>query len=70
MRLERGRPSAKSKGELTNFMDELVKRINKLEKRIERLEIKNSVEEIADDLYGGAMYLNEATGEIDIDDTY
>lgn len=51
-------------------MDELVKRINKLEKRIERLEIKNSVEEIADDLYGGAMYLNETTGDIEIDDTY
>ena len=51
-------------------MDELVKRINKLEKRIERLEIKNSIEEIADDLYGGVMYLNETTGETDLDDTY
>ena len=44
-------------------MDELVK-------RIERLKIKNSVEEIADDLYKGAMYLNETTGDIEIDDTY
>lgn len=44
-------------------MDELVK-------RIERLEIKNSVEGIVDDLYGGAMYLNETTGDIEIDDTY